>query len=577
MANEIHITDPNQLSGVELIKHKSNYLRGTLKESLDNKLTGSLAEDDTQIIKFHGSYQQTDRDLDAERKKQKLEPLYSFMIRVRMPGGIASPVQWLEMDALSDTYGNSTIKLTTRQTFQLHGIFKRNLKTTMKRINKVLLDTIAACGDVNRNVMCTPNPGLSPITNQVMEFAQAISTHLLPKTKAYYEIWINDEQVVTTEEVDIEPIYGKRYLPRKFKIGIAIPPYNDTDIFSQDIGLIAIEDEGKLAGFNIVAGGGLGTTFGMPETYPRLGSILGYSTPDKIIDIVEKIVTIQRDFGNRENRKLSRMKYTIDAMGVEAFTTELHKRLGYSLEPQRPFTFIHNGDKYGWVKDKDNRWHYCLFVEHGRVKDTEKLKLKTALKEIAQNHIGDFRLTGNQNLLIANITENNKPIIERILKKYSIDDYINKSGLRRNSLACVALNTCSLAFAEAERYLPSLIDKIEPVLERLGLSNEDINIRMTGCPNGCARPWLGEIAFIGRSPGYYNMYLGAAFNGERLSVLYKEMLDEPQIIQELTKLFELYASQRVVPERFGDFVIRKGIVKKGQEVEKNYSMFATGI
>ncbi len=552
------ITQP--LSEVEIIKENSNYLRGTIKESLNNEITGAIAAADTNLIKFHGSYQQFDRDLESERKHQKLEPLYSFMIRVRLPGGIASPKQWLSIDKLADEYGSGTIKLTTRQAFQLHGIFKSKLKTTIQEINHSLLDTIAACGDVNRNVMCNPNPIQSLLQAEAYSFARKISDHLTPQTKAYHEIWL-DKELIAGGAIDVEPIYGKTYLPRKFKIAIAIPPHNDSDIFANDLGLIAIEENGKLAGFNIAIGGGMGMTFGNSETYPRLATVIGYCSKDQVVDVSEKIVLVQRDFGNRSDRKNARLKYTLDRLGVDKFIQELNVRLGYDLKLAKPYHFISNGDAYGWVKGFDGKWHLTLFIEGGRVRDTEQFQLKTVLKKIAEIHDGDFRLTGNQNLIIANISLENKKSVEKILNKYSSALDKKLTGLRLNSLACVALNTCSLAFAEAERYLPSLIDKLDEIVVANGIEQEPIVVRMTGCPNGCARPYLGEIGFVGKAPGIYNLYLGAGFTGDRLNKLYKENIDEKEIIETLQPILEDFAKSRNKSERFGDFVIRKRYVK----------------
>jgi len=553
-------TEKPKLSEVEIIKEKSNYLRGTLKESILEDTTGALLGDDTTLIKFHGTYQQSDRDLDTERKKQKLEPMYSFMIRVRVPGGIASPSQYLQIDRLSDQHANGTIKVTTRQAFQLHGVLKRNLKTTMKKINNYLMDSIAACGDVNRNVMCNPNPYDSPVHQEVYEMARLMSRHFTPQTKAYYEIWLNDDLQYSTPSEDVEPIYGKTYLPRKFKIAFAIPPYNDTDIFSNDLGFVAIVENGKLSGFNVYAGGGMGMTFGTPETYPRLASALGFVTTDKALAVAEEVLKIQRDNGNRENRKLSRLKYTLDRLGLDNFQKELHLRLGWELQGEKSYKFVRNGDRYGWHKGSNGRWSITLFIEGGRIRDTETMKLKTAIKEAVQMLDGDVRLTPNQNIILANISNDAKPFIEGILKKYNIFHPATTSGLRLNSLACASLPLCPLAFAEAERYLPSLVDKIEIILNDLGLKNEEISIRMTGCPNGCARPYLGEIGLVGRAPGKYNLYLGASFTGDRLNKLYKEMLDEQAILEEMKNVFVLYSQNRNKDERFGDFVMRKKLV-----------------
>jgi sulfite reductase (NADPH) hemoprotein beta-component len=554
------MADESKRYEVEIIKDKSNYLRGTLVESLQDEITGAISEDDQQLIKFHGTYQQYDRDLESERKKQKLEPLYSFMIRIRMPAGIVTAKQWLEVDKISDKYTQGTLKLSTRQAFELHGVLKRNLKNTIKAINDTLLNTIAACGDVVRNVMATANPSVSEVHEEVHEVARDLSVHFEPKTTAYHEIWM-DKKLVAGGKPDEEPVYGKHYLPRKFKITIAVPPINDTDVFAHDIGLIAIVENGKLTGFNFAIGGGMGMTFGMPETYPRLATIIGYVPKANTVEVAEEIVKIQRDNGNRENRKQARLKYTFDRMGYDAFVNELHKRLGYELEEAKPYEFKSNGDPYGWKQGSNGNWNVTLFVEGGRVQDTDDYKLKSGLREIAYRHQGEFILTGNQNLVIANITPSTKDQIEEVMEKYGINKRQNTSGLRLNSLACVALNLCPLAMADAERYLPSLIDKMEALLTDNGLAKDEITIRMTGCPNGCARPYISEIAFVGRSPGRYNMYLGGGFAGERLNRLYKEMLNEEEILAELKPMIEKYAKERLKGEKFGDFLIKKGYIK----------------
>ncbi|MCC6282383.1 MAG: NADPH-dependent assimilatory sulfite reductase hemoprotein subunit, partial [Saprospiraceae bacterium] len=485
------------------------------------------------------------------------------------------PAQWLRMDELASTYGNGTMKLTTRQAFQLHGIRKRDLKATIQGFNEVMLDSIAGCGDVNRNVMCSPNPDESKVHAEVWDISKQISAEFTPKTSAYYEIWMDGQAVdesqpfnstllnpSTPQQKDEEPIYGKTYLPRKFKIAIAVPPYNDTDIFANDIGLVAIEKDGVLAGFNLAAGGGLGMTFGMPETFPRLADMLGYIDKKDVLKVCEAIITTQRDNGNRENRKFSRLKYTIERMGLDVFTKEVERRAGLTFQEAKPYKFTHSGDPLGWTKTYDGRYNLALFIEGGRIADTPNFPLRTAMRVLASVHDGDFRLTGNQNLVIGNISAEKKPVVEAILDKYGIlANTHRQTALRQNSIACVAMNTCTLAFAEAERYLPSLIDKIDLLIRANGLDKDAINIRMTGCPNGCGRPYLGEIAFIGKSPGRYNLYLGAAHNGERLNKLYREMLDEAGILSELEPIIAAYAKDRQRGERFGDFVIRKEYVK----------------
>ncbi|MGK9070114.1 NADPH-dependent assimilatory sulfite reductase hemoprotein subunit [Staphylococcus warneri] len=550
----------DHLDQMEYLKADSQYLRGTIEQGLANPITGAISQDDAKLLKFHGSYMQDDRDLRDERRKQKLEPAYSFMIRVRVPGGKATPEQWIAMDDISNQYANHTIKLTTRQAFQFHGILKRNLKQSMKDINQSVLDSIAACGDVNRNTMCNPNPYQSKVHDEVNDYATAISNHLLPSTGAYHEIWLDGEKVLDSSE-ESEPIYGSTYLPRKFKIGIAVPPSNDIDVYSQDIGLIAIIEQGELIGFNITIGGGMGMTHGNKETYPQLGRLIGFIPKDQAVDVCEKLLTIQRDYGNRENRKNARFKYTVDRLGEARVTEELNRRLGWEIEPAKDYEFDHNDDRLGWIEGENN-WNYTLFIQNGRVKDTEDYQLKTALREIAETHTGDFRLSPNQNLVIANISPEKKNDVQQIIDKYQLTDGTYYTGLRRNSMACVAFPTCGLAMAESERYLPSLISKIENLLDEAGVQEEDITIRMTGCPNGCARPALAEIAFIGKAPGKYNMYLGGGFKGERLNKLYKENIDENEILQTLRPLLIQYGKEKLPNEHFGDFVIRTGVVSK---------------
>lgn len=555
-----HTELSEKLDELEHIKYRSNYLRGSIQEGLDDEITGAIANDDTKLLKFHGSYMQDDRDIRDERRRQKLEPAYSFMIRVRVPGGTATADQWIAMDDISDQYANGTIKLTTRQAFQFHGILKRNLKSSMQSIHQAVMDSLAACGDVNRNVMCNPNPYQSDVHKEVDTLASRISDHLSPRTGAYHEIWLDGEKVVDTKE-EVEPMYGKTYLPRKFKIGIAVPPSNDIDVYSQDIGLISIIEDDKLVGFNVTVGGGMGMKHGNTDTYPQVGRLLGYIDKDKAVEVSEAILTIQRDYGNRTNRLNARFKYTVDKYGVDWIRNELNNRLGWEIEEVKPFEFEHNGDRYGWTEGS-GKWHFTLFVQNGRVKDTKDYQLKTALRKIAEIHDGDLRLTPNQNLIIANVDESNKDNIQKIIDEYGITDGEHYTGLRRNSMACVAFPTCGLAMAESERYLPTLINKIEGLLDEAGLNEEEITIRMTGCPNGCARPALAEIAFIGKAPGKYNMYLGGGFAGDRLNKLFKENIGEDEILESLKPILIQYGKEKDEGEHFGDFVIRKDIIKE---------------
>ena len=547
-------------SEMEVIKDRTNYLRGNLVESFAERLTASIPDDDGKLLKFHGSYMQDDRDIRNERAQQKLEPAYQFMIRVRLPAGVATPHQWLTMDNLANTHGNGTLKLTTRQTFQMHGILKWNMKSTIQEMNHALMDTIAACGDVNRNVMSTSNPYQSDVHGEVYDISRELSEHLLPKTRAYHEIWLDEEKVVDSNEAEeVEPMYGRYYLPRKFKIGFAIPPANDVDIYSQDLGFIAILENGKLQGFNITVGGGMGMTHGDTNTYPQLARVIGFCPPDKVNEVGEKILTIQRDYGNRTDRKNARFKYTVDRLGLDWIRNELNTRLGWEIEEERPFQFDRNGDRYGWI-ESDGKWHLTLFIENGRVKDFDGYPLMTGLREIAHVHTGEFRLTANQNLIISNVTATNKAKIDALVEKYGLTDGKENSALRQNSMACVALPTCGLAMAEAERYLPVLISKIEDTLDEAGLRDEEIIIRMSGCPNSCSRPALGEIGFIGKAPGKYNMYLGAGFAGDRLNKMYRENIGEEEILATLKPIFFQFSKERQENEHFGDFVIRAGYV-----------------
>ena len=541
------------MSKVEQIKIDSNYLRGTLVKSLANPITGEISEDDQTVIKFHGVYQQDDRDRREQRAEKKLEKLYSFMIRLRIAGGKILAKEWIALNDIAEKNSTGTIKITTRQTVQLHGIVKSKLKPTIAWFGKHGLDSIAACGDVNRNVMASVAIAKSDAYDEVYEFSKKISEHLLPKTQAYHEIWLDKEQIAG--EAFEEPLYGKTYLPRKFKIVIAIPPDNDVDVYAHDIGLIAVIENGKLLGFNISVGGGMGATHGNADTYPRLGDLIGYVAKEKVLDAVYQIVTIQRDFGNREERKQSRFKYTMAKYGVEWFVAEFEKRLGFKIEPAKEFKFNKRGDHYGWKQDYLGNYHFTLFVENGRVYNSEKQQLKQALLEIAQGDLANFRCTNNQNIIISDILPKNKEKVEEICKKYRVSNE-DLSPIMLDSIACVALNTCSLALAEGQRYLPSLIKKIEPILAKYNLSEDPISIRMTGCPNGCGRPYLAEIGLVGKALGKYNLYLAGDRLGNRLNRLYKEDLEEAAILAELDKLFEVYIKERITNETFGDFIFR---------------------
>src|SRR6187455_882764 len=509
----------DELSRNERIKEASDYLRGTLEQGLREEITGAIIEDDAQLVKFHGMYLQDDRDLRAELGRKKLEKAFAFMIRVRIPGGVLTPQQWLALDKVARDYGNGTMRLTTRQTVQLHGVIKSNLKATLKAIDTVLLNSIAACGDINRNVMCNVLPEQSRAHAEALALARAISDDLLPHTPAYREIWLDGERIAGGEGEAVEPIYGKTYLPRKFKVVVAVPPSNDVDIFAHDLGYIAITDAaGNIAGWNVTVGGGMGMTHGEPDTYPRIAEVMGFCRTEDAVKVSEAVVTVQRDWGDRKNRKHARLKYTIEDRGLDAFRAEVEKRSGVKLAPTKPYIFTSTGDRYGWTEGADGRGHLTLYVQNGRVHDVPGAAQQSALRTIAQMHDGDFRITPNQNLVISNVPTEKQ--------------------------------------AESERYLPELLDALDRKLAAHGLSADDIVIRMTGCPNGCARPYLAEIGLVGKGPGRYNLFLGAAFDGSRLSKLYAEDLEHDGIVAALDPLFAAYAKKRRKGERFGEFLIR---------------------
>ncbi|WCE06330.1 assimilatory sulfite reductase (NADPH) hemoprotein subunit [Pseudoxanthomonas sp. JBR18] len=548
---------------VEDIKAESRRLRGSLLESLADPVTGALREDDQTLIKYHGSYQQDDRDLRDERRRQKLEPAYQFMIRTRTPGGVITPEQWLKLDAIATQYGNHSLRVTTRQAFQFHGVIKRELKATMQAINAALIDTLAACGDVNRNVQVAANPLLSDAHATLYADAAATSEHLLPNTRAYYEIWLDEEKVAGAGE-ETEPVYGDTYLPRKFKIGFALPPTNDVDVFANDLGFIGITDDaGQVVGYNVSLGGGMGASHGDAETYPRVADVVGFIPRAQLLDVATAVVTTQRDFGNRDVRKRARFKYTIDDKGLDFIKAQIEQRAGVQFQPARAFAFDHNGDRFGWTQGTDGRWHLTLSISAGRIADVDAATHLTGLREIAallqEAGIGEFRMTANQNLVISNLDDALKPKVDALIAQHGLDaGNALPTALARKAMACVALPTCGLAMAEAERYLPAFTDKLQPLLDRHGLAEAPIVLRISGCPNGCSRPYLAEIALVGKAPGRYNLMLGGDHRGQRLNTLYRENITEDEILGALDPLFGRYAAERAGDEGFGDFLHRAG-------------------
>jgi len=543
---------------LERVKVEGNALRGTIAESIKDELTGSMREEDTLLMKFHGMYQQDDRDRREERAKKKLERLYSFMIRLRMPGGILTSEQWLALNNIAGKDSTNELKVTTRQTIQLHGVLKSRLKPTHRVFNSVHLDTIAACGDDNRNVTCSPNPVQSPLHEEIFSYAGKISKMLKPKTRAYYEIFLDEEKIVD-KKLEEDPLYRDSYLPRKFKIGICIPPNNDIDVLGNDLGLIAIVENNQLLGFNFAIGGGLAFTFGNPDTYARLATEIGFvPAGEKTFKAIYEVVTVQRDHGDRVDRKQARLKYTIDKMGIDKFKEEVERRMGFEFEQPKPYVFTEREDYYGWQEDFKGNWFYTVFAENGRVMDTEQVSLKTALQKIAETGKVNFRCTVNQKVIISDVKPADKKEITDILEEFKIIEHTdNASLLRKNAMACVALPTCPLALAESQRYLPSLLTKIESLLSKHALENEKIITRMTGCPNGCGRSSVSEIGFIGTGLGKYNLNLGGDHEGYRLNKLYKESLNEAEILNELDALFSEFKKDRINKESFGDFTFRK--------------------
>ncbi|PSU31323.1 assimilatory sulfite reductase (NADPH) hemoprotein subunit [Photobacterium lutimaris] len=548
-----------KLSDNERLKRESNFLRGTIVEDLNNRITGGFTADNFQLIRFHGMYQQDDRDIRTERAKQKLEPLHNVMLRARMPGGVITPKQWLAIDKFAadhSLYGS--IRLTTRQTFQFHGVLKPNIKLMHQTLNQIGIDSIATAGDVNRNVLCTTNPVESELHQQAYEWATKISEHLLPKTRAYAEIWLDGDKLETTDE---EPILGSNYLPRKFKTTVVIPPQNDVDVHANDLNFVAIAEQGQLIGFNVLVGGGLAMTHGDKATYPRKADDFGFIPLEKTLDVAAAVVTTQRDWGNRSNRKNAKTKYTLDRVGVDVFKAEVEKRADIEFAPSRPYVFTERGDNIGWVEGIDGKHHLTLFIENGRLLDYPGKPLKTGVAEIAKTHKGDFRMTANQNLIVAGVPAADKNKIEKIARDHGlIDDGVSEQ--RKNAMACVSLPTCPLAMAEAERFLPEFVTDIEQLLAKHGLPQDDnIILRVTGCPNGCGRAMLAEVGLVGKAPGRYNLHLGGNRNGTRIPKMYRENITVEQIFTELDSLVGRWAKEREDGEDFGDFTIRAGIIE----------------
>ena len=572
------------LADNERLKDQSQYLHGTISSDLGDSLTGGFNGDNFQLIRFHGMYEQDDRDIRAERVEQKLEPLKNVMLRCRLPGGIINPQQWLGIDQFATEqtmYGS--IRLTNRQTFQFHGVLKDNIKPMHQWLNELGLDSIATAGDVNRNVLCTSNPVESSLHEEAYEWAKKISEHLLPKTKAYADIWLDGEKLHSTENFAeatpladavksgdaTEPVLGKNYLPRKFKTTVVIPPHNDVDLHANDLNFIAIGEKGKLVGFNVLVGGGLSMEHGNTKTYPNTAVEFGFVPLNKTLDAAAAVVSVQRDWGNRSDRKNAKTRYTIERVGKQVFIEEVENRMGAKFEPIRPYAFTSRGDRIGWVQGEDKKWHLTLFIENGRLLDYPGRALKTGMREIAKVHKGDFRLTANQNLIVAGVAQKDKAKIEKIAREHGLlSDAVTPQ--RENSMACVSLPTCPLAMAEAERFLPQFTDKIDALFAKHGLSDEHIVLRITGCPNGCGRAMLAEIGLVGKAVGRYNLHVGGNREGTRIPRLFKENITEDEILTILDGWLADWASGRLQDESFGDFAVRTGIVKPVLDAPRDF-------
>ncbi|WP_345828763.1 assimilatory sulfite reductase (NADPH) hemoprotein subunit [Erwinia sp. HDF1-3R] len=560
MSNDKHpgpLVVEGKLADAERLKKESNYLRGTIADDLNNGLTGGFTGDNFLLIRFHGMYQQDDRDIRAERAGQKLEPRHAMMLRCRLPGGIITPTQWLAIDKFArDNTIYGSIRLTNRQTFQFHGILKGNVKPAHQMLHEVGLDSLATANDVNRNVLCSSNPVESELHQEAYEWAKKLSEHLLPQTRAYAEIWLDREKVATTDK---EPILGETYLPRKFKTTVVVPPHNDVDLHANDLNFIAIAENGRLIGFNLLVGGGLSIDHGNKATWARTASEFGFLPLDKTLAVAEAVVTTQRDWGNRTDRKNAKTKYTLERVGVDVFKAEVERRAGITFEPVRPYTFTTRGDRFGWVKGIDNKWHLTLFIENGRLLDYPGRALKTGVAEIAKIHKGDFRLTANQNLIVAGVAEADKPAIEALARQHALMESV--TAQRENSMACVSFPTCPLAMAEAERFLPEFVTRVEDIMTRHGVGDEHIVLRVTGCPNGCGRALLAEVGLVGKAPGRYNLHLGGNRIGTRIPRMYRENINEDEILSTLEQLIGRWSKEREADEGFGDFTLRAGVVK----------------
>jgi sulfite reductase (ferredoxin) len=575
------VENGDKLSPAETVKQTSNYLRGQIPEDLSDP-TDHVSKASTQLLKHHGTYQQDDRERRAEARSQDgaaaKAKFYSFMVRTAIPGGRISSDQMLAELDLCDEVGNTTLRITTRQGLQLHGVLKKDLKRTIRRINEVQLSTLAACGDVKRNVMCTPCPyNGDPVHNQMFALAGELVRQLNPRTRAYHQIWLSDGETgqpidvgeiglppesfagpATPGDDPVEPIYGKTYLPRKFKIAIGLPGDNSVDVYANDIGLVAICENWSVIGYNVLVGGSFGVTPSAKKTFPAIAFPFGYIPADRVVDLCIAIVKVQRDFGNRADRKVARMKYLIHDWGLPRFKEKVEEYFGDSVAPSRPVVIDGFNDGMGWHEQGDSRSFYGLNVENGRIKDEGSFHLKSALREICTRLKPPLRLTPHQSILFCDIEAGNRGLLEEILRRHGVPLSEDFTNVRRWSMACPALPTCGLAVTESERVLPSLIDQLERELQSLGLENEAFTTRMTGCPNGCARPYNSDIGLVGKTKDKYTIFLGGRLYGDRLNFIYKDLVPTDEVVPTLVPVLRLFKENRQTGESLGDFCHRLG-------------------
>ena len=553
-------------TAVELVKTASNYLAGDIAKELADGAPG-FGKPSIQLLKNHGTYQQDDREQRKAKEGAKSTREISFMIRTCVPGGKLTADQLLAAIDLGDEVGNGTIRLTTRQSIQHHGVVKGDLKPFMQRVHDIQMTTLAACGDVERNIMCCPAPIHNhPVRAEMQAMLDKLAKHLAPRTRAYYEIWLTDpdtgEKTLaggTSGEKDVEPIYGPTYLPRKFKTAFALPEDNCTDIYANDLGFLVVHEGGKILGYNVLAGGGMGVTPSAAKTFPALAKRLGFVPPEDVLAIAEAIVKVQRDYGNRTDRKTARLKYTIHNMGLDAFRTKVEEYFGKPLAPCHPADVHGFDDHIGWFEQGNGKYFYGLNVENGRVHDTGDFGLKTALRRILHDIKPGVRITAHQSLLFTDLGITDRERIVKILHDHGVKTSEEISTLRRWSMACVALPTCGLAVAESERVLPGLIDSLEPEVAKLGLSHDAFTVRMTGCPNACARPYNSDIGIVGRTLGKYTLFLGGRLLGDRLNTQYKDVVPFEHLSREITAVLACYKAERHAGETLGDFCHRKGV------------------